>query len=247
MKKLLFITAVFAVVSCEPRQGKIASETPVATSEQGIHEVIITEVVPASSYTYLKADENGKEVWMAVSLSDVETGKKYYYSKPLEMTNFKSKELNRTFESILFINKLVSDPAELTGNKTAQSATGTKPKQAPERQQGLSIEREEGIVSIEELYANKAAYADKTVKVKGLVTKFNAGIMERNWVHIQDGTGNDTSFDLTITTEDMVSAGQIVVFEGVLSLDKDFGYGYKYDVIIEKATLQSTKQDVKVN
>jgi hypothetical protein len=103
------------------------------------------------------------------------------------------------------------------------------------------------LINIQELYANKSSYVDKTVKVKGLVTKFNAGIMERNWVHIQDGTGNDKNFDLTITTEDMVSAGQIVVFEGMVSLDKDFGYGYKYDLIIEKATLQSQKPEVKVN
>ncbi|MDZ7606728.1 MAG: hypothetical protein U5K79_14325 [Cyclobacteriaceae bacterium] len=50
-----------------------------------------------------------------------------------------------------------------------------------------------------------------------------------------------------LPTEAMVSTGQIVVFEGVVSLDKDFGYGYKYDLIIEKATQQSPKPEVKVN
>jgi hypothetical protein len=245
MKKLLFIATIIAVASCEPRQGKIANETPVAGADQDVHEVMITEILAAPSYTYLKADEKGMEIWMAVTQSDIETGKKYYYSKPLEMTNFKSKELDRTFESILFINKLVSDPSELASKKVAPNSDGTKA--SPNRQEGLSIEPEEGAINIQELYANKSSYVDKTVKVKGLVTKFNAGIMERNWVHIQDGTGNDKNFDLTITTEDMVSAGQIVVFEGIVSLDKDFGYGYKYDLIIEKATLQSQKPEVKVN
>ncbi len=247
MRKLLFLAIVIAGVACEPRQGKIANETPLTGSDQDIHEVMITEVVPAPSYTYIRANENGAEIWMAVTSPDIETGKKYYYSKPLEMTNFKSKELDRTFESILFINKLVADPSELAVKKVTPNADGTKPKTAPSRQEGLSIEPEEGVVTIEELFANKAAYVGKTVKVKGLVTKFNAGIMERNWVHIQDGTGSDTNFDLTITTEAMVSTGQMVVFEGVLSLDKDFGYGYKYDVLIEKATLQATKPDMKVN
>lgn len=247
MKKLLLIATIIAVASCEPRQGKIANETPIAGAEQDVHEVMITEIVAAPSYTYLKADEKGMEIWMAVTQSDIETGKKYYYSKPLEMTNFKSKELDRTFESILFINKLVSDPSELASKKVAPNSDGTKPKASPNRQEGLSIEPEDGVINIQELYANKSAYVDKTVKVKGLVTKFNAGIMERNWVHIQDGTGNDKEFDLTITTEDMVSTGQIVVFEGIVSLDKDFGYGYKYDLIIEKATLQSPKPEVKVN
>jgi len=247
MKKLLFIATVIAVVSCEPRQGKIANETPNAGADQDIHEVMITEIVQAPSYTYLKATENGSEIWMAINQSEIETGKKYYYSKPLEMSNFKSKELDRTFESILFINKLVADPEELTIKKMAPNANGTNQKTAPTRQEGLSIEPEEGGVTIEELYANKSSFVDKAVKVKGMVTKFNAGIMGRNWVHIQDGTGNDTSFDLAITTEDMVSAGQIVTFEGTVSLDKDFGYGYKYDLIVEKATLQSSNPAMKVN
>ncbi|MDZ7606726.1 MAG: hypothetical protein U5K79_14315 [Cyclobacteriaceae bacterium] len=62
-----------------------------------MHEVMVTEILPAPSYTYLKADENGTEVWMAITQTDIETGKKYYYSKPLEMTNFKSKELRPHF------------------------------------------------------------------------------------------------------------------------------------------------------
>ena len=247
MKKLLFITVLIVAVSCEPRQGKTVDETPVSNVEQDVHEITITEIVQAPSYTYLKGSENGAEIWMAASQGDFEVGKKYYYSKPLEMTNFKSKELDRTFESILFINKLVTDPAEFTTKMIAPGANGTKAKSTPERQEGLAIEPEEGVTSIQDIYANKATYTDKKVKVKGLVTKFNAGIMERNWVHIQDGTGDDTNFDLTITTEDMVSTGQIVVFEGVLALDKDFGYGYKYDVIIENASLKSNKLETKVN
>jgi len=246
MKNLTLIIALLIAVSCEPRQGKSVDETPISNVGQDVHEITITEIVQAPSYTYLKGSENGAEIWMAASQGDFEVGKKYYYSKPLEMTNFKSKELDRTFESILFINKLVADPAEFAEKKMTPGMSGNK-KSAPERQEGLTIEHEDGVTTVQDLYANKSAYANKTVKVKGLVTKFNAGIMERNWVHIQDGTGDDTNFDLTITTEDMVNTGQIVVFEGVVSLDKDFGYGYKYDVIVENASLKSNKPVTKVN
>ena len=32
--------------------------------------------------------------------------------------------------------------------------------------------------------------------------------------------------------------GDIVTFEGKLVLNKDFGYGYKYDYLVEKATIK---------
>ena len=61
--------------------------------------------------------------------------------------------------------------------------------------------------------------------------------MNKNWVHLQDGTKDGTNFDLTITTLDSVKAGDIVVFEGKVTLDKDFGAGYFYEVILEDAKL----------
>ena len=43
------------------------------------------------------------------------------------------------------------------------------------------------------------------------------------------------NFDLTVTTQDVVLLGDTVTFEGTLKLDKDFGAGYLYPVIIEDA------------
>jgi hypothetical protein len=61
--------------------------------------------------------------------------------------------------------------------------------------------------------------------------------MKTNWVHIQDGTNNDGSFDLTITTDEVTKVGDVVTFEGVVAVKKDFGAGYYYEVIVEKAKL----------
>jgi hypothetical protein len=88
-------------------------------------------------------------------------------------------------------------------------------------------------IAISKLLGDKKAYEGKLIKVKGQVTKYNAGIMGKNWVHIQDGTDYNESFDLTITTDITVAVGEIVTFEGKIALDKDFGYGYVYDVIME--------------
>ncbi len=245
MKRILSLAIFFAVISCEPRQDKNVDQAPMAGSD--VHAIVVQEVLQAPSYTYIRCTENDQEIWIAVAKGDVEVGKTYYYLKSMEMTNFKSKELDRTFESIYFLDNLTNNPDEL--KQPAQSAMGNAPKTKTPmaRQKNLTIEPEAGVTSIADIYANKAALGNKTVKVKGLVTKFNPGIMEKNWVHIQDGTGDDTSFDLTITTEAMVNEGQVVVFEGTLALDKDFGHGYKYALIVEGAVLQGGKPAMTVN
>jgi hypothetical protein len=67
--------------------------------------------------------------------------------------------------------------------------------------------------------------------------KFSGGIMNRNWVHIQDGTKDKDKYDLTVTTLETVKVGDVVIFEGVVSVGKDIGAGYFYDVLIEDATV----------
>ena len=78
---------------------------------------------------------------------------------------------------------------------------------------------------------------NKDVLVHGKVTKFNPGIMKRNWVHISDGTGSadKKDFDLTATTQDDVKVGDTVTFKGKLHNDVDFGAGYFFPVVMEEA------------
>ena len=97
----------------------------------------------------------------------------------------------------------------------------------------IVIEPCDDCTSIAELFANKKAYSGKVVKVKGQVTKYNPGIMGKNWVHIQDGSEFKEEFDLTITTDIEVAVGETVTLEGSITLDKDFGFGYFYNVLME--------------
>jgi predicted acyltransferase (DUF342 family) len=85
--------------------------------------------------------------------------------------------------------------------------------------------------------ANKADYSSKEFEIKGAVVKVNEQVMGKNWVHIQDGTGVGGNFDLTITTQADVEVGDVVTFKGKLTLEKDFGAGYFYEVIMEDGTL----------
>ncbi|NOX25932.1 MAG: hypothetical protein GXP59_07460 [Deltaproteobacteria bacterium] len=93
--------------------------------------------------------------------------------------------------------------------------------------------------TVGELFANRKKLDTKTVTVRGQVVKISLNIMGKNWVHIQDGTGNPKSntHDLVVTTLDTAAKGDIVTVKGVVEADKDFGAGYKYTVIVEKATL----------
>jgi len=114
-------------------------------------------------------------------------------------------------------------------------------KSRTELDQTINIEKAEGGISIAELFASKKRFEKKRVKIKGQVVKVNPMIMGKNWVHIQDGTHDGSQagkdFDLTITTMEEVKNGQVLIFEGIITLDKDFGAGYFYNVIMEEAII----------
>ena len=95
--------------------------------------------------------------------------------------------------------------------------------------------------TVEELFSQKDKLKGKKISVRGKVVKFNAEIMGKNWLHLQDGTGKTGSNDITVTTKQTASVGKIVVITGVLATNKDFGGGYSYNVIIEEATITVAK------
>jgi hypothetical protein len=101
----------------------------------------------------------------------------------------------------------------------------------------ITIEPGKDCIKISDLLSEKKSYSGKVVKVKGIVTKYNPQIMGKNWIHIQDGSEYQGGFDLTITTDMQVSLGDTVTFKGKIALDKDFGYGYLYSVLMEEGML----------
>jgi hypothetical protein len=94
--------------------------------------------------------------------------------------------------------------------------------------------------TVAEIVTKAAELKDKTVQVRGQVIKYNTGIMGKNWIHLQDGSGsadNGTN-DLLITSTTQVKLGDVVTLSGVVRTNKDFGSGYSYKVLIEDATQQ---------
>jgi hypothetical protein len=93
--------------------------------------------------------------------------------------------------------------------------------------------------TVAEIYASKAALKGTGVVVRGRVVKWNPEILGRNWLHLRDGSGSSEGRDndITVTTADTVGKGDIVVVRGTVALDRDFGAGYAYPVILEDATI----------
>ncbi|MEE9449560.1 MAG: hypothetical protein V3V72_05865, partial [Ignavibacteriaceae bacterium] len=117
-----------------------------------------------------------------------------------------------------------------TGEDPHKNLTSRKDKQ-------ISIESNEGNKTVEQIYNEREALNGKTVKVKGEVVKINQNIMNRNWLHLQDGTGDETSFDLVITSQDAAAVGDVVTVEGIVANNKEFGSGYFFPVIVEDAKI----------
>ena len=201
-------------------------------SGDGAVTVKVKAVEQVSSYTYLMVKGKGPAYWVVVTSTDIAVGESITYQGGNVMENFYSKELDRTFEKVLFLDGLEGDPSLAMGTMAGTSQGSDVKTDRLE----ANIEREAGVVSIAELFADPSAYEGKTIQVKGEVAKFNSNIMERNWVHLQDGTEFEGKYDLTVTSQEDFQVGQVVTIEGIVALNRDFGYGYKYDILLEKAT-----------
>ena len=90
--------------------------------------------------------------------------------------------------------------------------------------------------TIAEVFAQRAALKDKTVTIRGKVVKYNPGIMGRNWIHLRDGTGTaGKDNDVTVTSQDAVKLGEVVVVRGKVAIDQDIGMGTPYPVVVQDA------------
>jgi hypothetical protein len=98
------------------------------------------------------------------------------------------------------------------------------------------------VLSIEALFAQKDRLSGQRVQVAGKVVKVNTGIMGKNFLHIQDGTGAAGANDLTVTTQDVARVGDQVVVTGVVTVNRDFGAGYSYPLILEEGAVAPTNR-----
>jgi hypothetical protein len=190
----------------------------------------VVETMSAGGYTYAKLDQGGKQVWVAGPETPLVVGAKLSNLSGTLMTGFQSPTLNRTFDQIYFVGTFTAPGAAAA----APGVTANKAAVAVEK-----VEPAPGGKTVAEVIGGKAALAGKPVVVRGKIVKVNNGILGRNWIHLQDGTGGPGSNDLTVTTSGTGAKGDVVVVRGTVALNKDFGAGYSYAVLIEDATVAS--------
>ena len=62
----------------------------------------VVETMDSGGYTYVYLENNGKKTWVAIPATAVKVGQALTCQPGMEMKNFTSKTLQRTFESIIF-------------------------------------------------------------------------------------------------------------------------------------------------
>jgi len=229
----IVLISVFLFTSCNKNNKEYV---PMQNENPTAHKVKVNEVLQTGSYTYLNVTENQDEFWMAVGRTDVNEGEELYYDNATEMKDFRSKDLDRTFDRILFVDAISSGP--IISKFQPKDSLYHKKKHKEEVIEDIQVDVAPGGITIAELYKNRKKYENTKVIIRGKVVKTNNGIMDRNWVHLKDGTSDGNKSDLTFTTQELVEVGPIVTFEGVVTLDKDYGAGYIYPLVVENATLK---------
>lgn len=239
LKSLLIASLVILLCACSNNSGSDNSGSEFFT-------VKVKQVEQVAGYTYLLVKNKGPEYWVAVPSMVASAGETYHYQGGMLMRDFHSKELDKTFKEVIFLDALLTElPASTgaAGQSEASSMGGSNPhgsqgtttgSKTPIAKSDIVVEGCEGCISIAELYADPGSYEGKTVRVRGEIAKFNPAIMNRNWAHIQDGTEHNGKFDLTLTSQESFEVGTIVTLEGVVALNMDFGYGYSYELLMEK-------------
>jgi hypothetical protein len=225
------------------------AKTPAPAAASG-YSGTVAETMNAAGYTYVLLDTGTEKAWFAGPACVVKAGDKLTLPAGMLKENFTSKTLSRTFEKIYFVESIMAPE----GKPTVCSMPPTRPAgSSPQDFEGSSraaapapagidfsgITKPAGGKTVAEIHAAKKALAGNTVILRARVVKFNADIMGKNWVHVQDGTGTTGAHDLTVTTLGTAKVGDTVLVQGAVALDKDFGYGYKYAVLLDNATLKT--------
>ena len=183
---IILLFSIIILIGCESKENQELTEQEVMKSEPHIAKVI--DKIPAKGYTYLQVSENKNDFWIAVPTMEIEIGETVYFSRFMIMEDFRSDNIDKSFDQILFVEDARKSP---TPDEMKKIHSGV---QSTEKEE-IKIEPLSGGKTIQQIYADKSSLRGEVVKVRGKVVKFNKQIMKRNWIHIQDGTGGENEFD----------------------------------------------------
>ncbi len=240
--------------SPKPQHAGASADAPAGQKLPDPLRGVAKETMDSGGYTYVLLDTQDGDVWVAAKKFAATSGAEVEVAGLMAMQNFRSATLDRTFPLIQFVGSARVLGAETAGNSDEKlAATGSLPAghppignvpgeantAAPVPPKPGEVESLVDGVKVADLFEKKDELKGKTVRFRGRVIKLNRGILGKNWLHIQDGSGAPGTDDITVTSaQDFAPVGSLVVIEGTLSMDKDFGAGYKYGVIVENARIK---------
>lgn len=245
-RKLTFAAIVaglaLSLAGCSKPAEETAARNPAldAPIPPGMVRGTVVETMNSGGYTYVLLEAGQQQHWFASRETAVSVGDVIQTEQGMPMSQFESKTLGRTFDVIFFVSALqnLSAPAASAasgplppGHPATGSAAGTAA--------DVAVQELEPGKNIAWVYENRDSMAGQQVSLRGKVVKYNPNILGWNFLHVQDGSGSpaDGSNDMIVTTKAQTAVGETVVLMGTVVLDKDFGAGYSYPILIEDAKL----------
>lgn len=208
----------------------------------------LREQIPVGPYVYVRLETPSGETWAAVNESKLTIGDRITVYNVMLMEQFNSPTLGRTFDRIYFGSLDAKTGDTLVGSASVPEAAGTAAPGGAVTTVGApaatdakvgNIAKATGVNArtISELWSQKSELAGKPVSVRGVVVKYNASVMGKNWIHLQDGTGSagNGTLDITATSQSTVTVGDTVTVTGMVRLNRDFGAGYSYPLLLDDA------------
>ncbi|HSM30195.1 MAG TPA: hypothetical protein VK854_05795 [Woeseiaceae bacterium] len=236
---------LLAVTGCTESADEAAMENAALSTPvpPGMIRGEALETMNSGGYTYVFMDTGQDQRWVAALETPVAVGDIVQTDQGMAMNGFTSKTLDRTFNVVYFVSSLQNLSG---GSQPTAQASGELPAGHPDITGGAAaaaavadVEAFEQGKDIAYVYANKDELAGSEITLRGKVVKYNPGILGWNFIHIQDGSGDAAAGDndLIVTTRSSTAVGDTVVLTGNIVLDKDFGAGYSYPVLLEDADI----------
>jgi len=209
------------------------------TKTSGIFYGKVLEIKDAMGYKYLKVNEDGKELWVAIANAPVAVGDKIGYDKNTIMHDFESKTLNQKFKEIIFASDVYL-PQKVQKPQSMKEMLGLSTTAPKEEKPAKPFVKKE-TYTIEEVHMWRKSLEGQTITLDATVYKVSHQIMKLDWTHLGDGTGDEKKLtdDLVFTSASTaIKSGDKVTATGKVIVNKDFGFGYFYKVLIQDATFK---------
>ncbi len=234
------LLALFTVACASPEEGAASGDAATASASAssagsivpgGTITGTVRELIPVEPYVYLRLETASGELWTAVAEAPITSGDSVTIYNALPMQQFESKTLERTFDVIYFG---ALEPTAVGAHGATAMTTGA-PVAADAQVGVIAPARGENARTISALWLQSDRLVGTTVAVRGVVVKYNGGVMGKNWIHLQDGSGDPSigTHDLVATSLDAAAVGDTITVTGTVRTNVDVGAGYTYLLLLE--------------